>query len=130
MLRRIVAVVTLLYILSITVLSLAKFSIDINNDELFTHFDKFVHFCFYFGLNILLIIMTWLCSGRKALSLISIVCVTAVSILYSVMIECVQPYFGREQEFMDGVANIIGSLSGATLYLVYRYLRTTRSSAL
>ncbi len=119
--RRVAVAVTLIYIVAITLFSLVKLSLDLNEDDLFPHFDKVIHFCLYFGLNLLLLTtMRLFRKHRTPLSVRTILTTTLFAILYSLVIEYLQPYFGREMEMLDGVANISGAITGAVLFLLFR----------
>ncbi|MFR9603642.1 MAG: VanZ family protein [Rikenellaceae bacterium] len=121
---KIVSVVTTtLYIILITLLSLVQFSDEIEPPQI-EYFDKFVHFCFYLGLNSLLLYTLLLFKRRLSLSVL--VLSTLLSILYSIAIELLQPLMGRTCDVADVVANSVGAVMGAIVVFVLwskRFLR-------
>ncbi len=106
---------TVIYLILITTLSLVRFSDEIEPPKI-EHFDKFVHFCFYFGLNILLL-YTFL-QFKKELIVRYIAFPTLLSIAYSIAIELLQPLTGRTCDLVDVVANSIGAMTGAMTFIV------------
>ncbi len=111
--KRIIIAATILYILFITLLSLVNLSGNIESVSV-GNLDKLVHFCFYFSMNLLLILTVMICcrsSKTRRLWLITI-----VSIIYGIGIEIVQIHVGRDFDYMDILANSIGAI--AALFFV------------
>ncbi|MFR9534033.1 MAG: hypothetical protein SNG49_04260 [Rikenellaceae bacterium] len=84
--KRIIIAVTILYVLLITLLSVVNMSGNIESVTI-GHLDKLVHFCFYFSMNLLLMLAVMVCDGLKKAR--SLWLVTFASILYGIVIEVV-----------------------------------------
>lgn len=112
---------TVLYLATITLLSLMKIESDINELEL-PNIDKIIHFCFYFGLNFLLLITIFIHFGRinKKHFLIATCC----SIFYSALIELTQTVVGRHCDMLDFVANSLGAI--CAIFVVRFFLNRIR----
>jgi VanZ family protein len=80
------------------------------------HLDKLEHVTAYAALGFLAYVAT----GRRgaAVVLVSVV----VCSLYGGLIEIIQPYFGRDKELADWIADIGGALAGTLLGLLARSL--------
>ncbi len=115
-LRVVMIVATIFYWVIISTLSLVSFSNDIPEIKI-PYIDKIVHFCFYLGLNFLLL-TTQSVFGKDRWQ--NIICVTLIAILYSVVIELIQPIAGRSCEVLDIVANSMGAISGVLLFLTIK----------
>lgn len=111
--KRIIVAFTVLYVVLITVLSLVKLS-DKPQDLNILHLDKLVHFCFYFMLNFLLLTVVVIKHPRRHRNLL--LAVTFVSILYSIAIEFVQIFFGRECSIWDVFANSMGAFLALLIF--------------
>ncbi|MFR9648888.1 MAG: VanZ family protein [Rikenellaceae bacterium] len=106
-------VALILYISLITLLSLATFEQEVSVE--IPHMDKVVHCCFYLGLNALLLNLVWW--WRKELKAKHIVVSTLLSVGYSLLIEVVQPLFGRDADPWDLLANTTGALLGIVAFI-------------
>lgn len=112
--KRLIVIYTAIYVVLITLLSLIRISAPGISAEIFG-FDKVVHFCFYFGLNILLV--STIIARRGSAKATQIVATTLVSIVYGVTIEFIQKEVGRSFEVYDIVANSVGAITAATILL-------------
>ncbi len=99
----------------VTLLSLFSFS---GNTELpkikIPHFDKFVHFSFYFGATVLGSMCIWERSkGRFSLRK-TIFSVVGFAVLYGIIIEVLQAVFTsyRQGDILDVLANSVGAVLG------------------
>ncbi len=110
--------IALIYALTITLLSLNESVTDIHKFDI-EHLDKVVHFCFYFGLNLLLMLMIF-AVRRKRLKIYQILLSTLLTLSYSIAIELVQPLFGRGFSSLDIVANTIGCFVAAIAFYCFR----------
>lgn len=113
--QRIFVVGASLYVVLITVLSLVDLSSSVPEQEI-PFLDKIVHFCFYFGMEVLLLGCVRFVRG---LTMRSFVVVTLITIGYSVGIEVVQQFVGRDFDLLDICANSVGALCG--LLFCYGY---------
>ncbi len=104
---------TFLYALLITFLSLYNFSDDIELPEV-VGFDKFVHFCFYFGLNTLLLCTRRVYSPR--VTALWTIALTIVAVLFSCLVELIQPSTGRACDIYDVVANSSGAIFAVIIF--------------
>lgn len=108
-----VIIATICYMVLITVLSLVKFSDDTIKVEI-ANIDKVVHFCFYFGMNFLLLLMYHLYTLRtKVWQIIGVTCLT---VTYGFIIEVIQLYVGRDFDIGDIMANAVGATLSLALY--------------
>lgn len=122
MCKNIIIIATILYVLFITYLSAVNIS-DKNVAITIPYIELVAHFCFYFVMNILLILISIVC--RRAINLRWMLLATVLSIIYSIGIEIVQIYVGRGFEFVDIFANSIGAISAFILLrqrAVYRFV--------
>lgn len=103
----------ILYALIITFLSLWDFQTDVQAAKI-PHFDKVVHICFYLGLNFLL--LTTYLLYKRVMSLRSAISITICTIIYSIAVEFLQIYFGRQCNIWDIAANSVGSICGICLF--------------
>lgn len=120
--KRIIIVIALLYIVLITILSTINLSGKIEPVE-GGQLDKVVHFCFYFLMNGLLILVTMIYRRSKKIGLLLLA--TLTSILYSIGIEVVQIFVGRHFDLLDIAANSIGAIAAllaTQLTAVKRYI--------
>ncbi len=86
------------------------------------NFDKVLHFTGYAGFGFL--IAAWV-SARRKFGLRDFAAGFAVIFAYAIFDEVTQPYFGRDCEFLDMVADWCGGTTGMTVFLL---LRTTLRS--
>lgn len=115
--KKYIVLVTVLYVLTITILSLIKVSApEIASDII--GFDKLVHFCFYFGLNTLLFL--GVLASDKGVDLRRSIATTVGVILYGVALEFTQQYVGRDFDVYDIVANSIGAITSGVVILCPR----------
>ncbi len=110
--KRVITWLTALYIVLLTTLCLVKISAP-TPDLRVVGFDKLVHFCFYLGLNTLLITTVIAYKGMVKTKHIAIA--TIVSILYGIVIELIQQQVGRDFDLYDIVANSFGAIVSALL---------------
>lgn len=101
-----VIILTVSYIILVTLLSTVNMSGKIEPPKI-AHFDKFVHFCFYLGMNFLFLVVFAL---RKIENINRILYCTLLSIAYSILIEIVQNYVGRDFDLLDIAANSTGAV--------------------
>ncbi len=116
-LKRTILFLTVVYLVLVTILSLVPLS-DIDSSKI-PYFDKLIHICFYWGLNILLL---WnIASNLKSeLNIRNIIYATLISVAYSVVIEFLQPLTDRNCDLEDIVANSVGAITGATMFYIVR----------
>jgi VanZ family protein len=81
------------------------------------NFDKVLHFTGYAGFGFLIAI--WV-STRRTFGRRDFAAAFAVIFVYAIVDEVTQPYFGRDCEFLDMVADWIGGLGGVTVFLILR----------
>jgi VanZ family protein len=81
------------------------------------NFDKVLHFTGYAGFGFL--IAVWV-STKRTFSRRDFAAAFAVIFVYAIVDEVTQPYFGRDCEFGDMVADWIGGLSGMAVFLLLR----------
>jgi VanZ family protein len=79
--------------------------------------DKFLHFSAYAGLGFLLAAYR---SQKRLLGLRQFAEIFALTIVYAVADELLQIPVGRDCEFLDGVADAAGSLTGLAAFLFLR----------
>jgi VanZ family protein len=82
-----------------------------------SNFDKVLHFTGYAGFGFL--IAVWV-STKRPFGRRDFAAAFAVIFAYAIFDEVTQPYFGRDCEFLDMVADWIGGLSGLGVFLVLR----------
>ncbi len=118
-----------IYLVIITLLSTLNISDSVPKVE-FEHFDKFVHFCFYFGLNSLLLTVEIVRRRSYVRRFSRLSLITLASIIYGILIEIVQHYTGREFAWGDIIANSVGSVVALLILsrsvvttLIQRYIR-------
>ncbi|MFI3332710.1 MAG: VanZ family protein [Rikenellaceae bacterium] len=107
----------MLYILLITLLSLINISQKENSIDI-TYLDKIIHFCFYFGLNTLLLLLREVIGRNRRL--LGAVAITFVTILYGAGIEAVQHFVGRDFDIFDIAANSVGAIVALPLFMWFR----------
>lgn len=110
--KRLITWLTAAYIALLTTLCLVKLSVPSPNVP-GIGFDKVVHFCFYAGLNTLLI-STIIAHKAKATTK-HIIITTLAAIVYGVAIEFIQGQVGRDFDISDIAANSIGAISAAII---------------
>ena len=108
-----IRILTLLYIVVVTVLSLVNISGDTVPFHI-PHIDKVVHFCFYFGFNLML--LTSLSCFHTFLKRKVMLLITGFTITYSASIELVQSQIGRSCELADLAANTLGATVAVLLF--------------
>lgn len=111
--KKIAVIVFLIYFSLVLFLSLNTFESSTPKVEL-PHFDKFVHFCFYFGMSFLFF-NTLRLSKLKNPKIITTITLLFV-IFTGITIELIQPYFNRSADLYDFIANTIGAISGLLFY--------------
>jgi VanZ family protein len=79
------------------------------------NFDKVLHFTGYAGFGFL--IALWV-TVRRRFGLRQFATGFAVIFLYAIFDEVTQPYFGRDCEFLDMVADWIGGTCGMAIFLL------------
>ncbi|MEI7423326.1 MAG: VanZ family protein [Prolixibacteraceae bacterium] len=106
--------VSILYLSVVAGLSLMP-SDDVPQIEMFPGFDKVVHGCMYLGLTVL---ACW--TLHAEIKRIKIVYVVLFSISWGLLMEISQleMMLGRAFEWKDELANSVGSLLGAVIYLL------------
>ncbi len=110
--KRLITWLTVLYIALLTTLCLVTLSVP-TPDVPGIGFDKIVHFCFYAGLNTLLI--STIIAHKGAIKTKQIIVTTFASIAYGVAIEFIQQYTGRSFDIYDIAANSIGAITTAVI---------------
>ncbi|MFI3314691.1 MAG: VanZ family protein [Rikenellaceae bacterium] len=105
--KRLIVLIDVIYVGLITALLLMRISPDIEPVKI-EGFDKVVHFCFYFGLNILLL-FTFSIFRKKRLYR-HIISITFFTIIYSIFIEFLQMHTQRSFEYLDIAANSTGAI--------------------
>lgn len=119
--KRLITWLTAIYIALLTTFCLVRLSVP-SPDVPGIGFDKVVHFCFFAGLNTLLI-ATIIAHKTKATTK-QIIATTIAAILYGIAIELIQQQVGRDFDLYDIVANSIGAATaGAILSIpkIYNY---------
>ncbi|MFI3261276.1 MAG: VanZ family protein [Rikenellaceae bacterium] len=101
------------YFFLVIFLSLHTFEQDPDRIKI-ENFDKFVHFCFYFGMSILFMHLLNVKPIKNKKFMIPITLVFVVFV--GVAIEFVQPHFNRSSDVFDVVANSTGTVVGTILY--------------
>jgi VanZ family protein len=81
------------------------------------NFDKVLHFTGYAGFGFL--IAVWV-SARRKFGLREFAAGFAVIFIYAILDEVTQPYFGRDCEFGDMVADWCGGTVGMAVFLLLR----------
>jgi VanZ family protein len=79
--------------------------------------DKVLHFTGYAGFGFL--IAVWM-STKREFKRRDFAAAFAVIFVYAIVDEVTQPWFGRDCEFFDAVADWIGGLSGLSVFLLLR----------
>lgn len=88
--------------------------------------DKWVHFTFFAGFSFF-----WLCAYPSR-NITRLLTVTLAGIFFGSLIEVLQgilPVLGRASELMDAVADSIGAVLGAILFLLPATIAARRHSA-
>jgi VanZ family protein len=98
----------------------------------FAAMDKLIHVGMYTGLSCLLALVLWLRSaGARSGAGLSAAGYVAVALLvstYATLDELTQPWTGRERDFMDWLADLLGMAVGLLLFtVVQRYLQKQRA---
>lgn len=99
----------------VTWASFATFEDSDKPDIEIPHFDKFVHFCFYFGMAVLGTLFVYE-TVRKGIPLVkTLVVVTVFAIGFGILIEILQHNFTlqRQGDPMDAIANSCGAIVGS-----------------
>ena len=109
----------IIWVLGITMLSLAQLEVDLSGIELFTGFDKLVHASFYFGFTFLLS-LGFVEYKRVELNVKQLIWIGILAASYGLFIEYLQQELttSRQAEFYDILANLTGTLV-AVLFLRY-----------
>ncbi|MFI3317215.1 MAG: VanZ family protein [Rikenellaceae bacterium] len=113
---------TVLYLALITTLSLVKFESEIDDFQM-PNIDKLVHFCFYLGLNFLILSTSYLNLGKVGAKCYFFA--TAFCVGYSALIEFVQNAVGRHGDIFDLFANSLGAV--AAIFFVRIIFRRIQS---
>ncbi|MEG1648913.1 MAG: VanZ family protein [Rikenellaceae bacterium] len=102
----------------VTVATLSFISLSMPNDtQLPEYFDKIVHFCFYFGMSIL--ICANICIKSNAIKYWNCVWALFVTLLFGILIEVIQPYTGRSFDVTDIFANFCGDIVGIIIFVLF-----------
>ena len=114
----------IVWVITITYLSLA--SVDVDDDIglfQFEHFDKLVHFSFYFGFSVLGLLTFKGFHYNPSLAK-WVLLVIGGAIVYGALMEVFQYYFteDRAADFLDILANTIGAIVGGLLTAKYHSL--------
>ncbi|MFI3297299.1 MAG: VanZ family protein [bacterium] len=112
-----IVIVLICYVAIITILLTVKFPSDIISIGI-ENIDKIVHFCFYFGLNFLLLLLLKIHTAKVSIS--RIIYITVVSIIYGYIMEIIQHYVGRDFDVYDIISNTAGAL---TSLIPYYYIK-------
>ena len=109
----------IIWVLGITMLSLAQLEVDLSGIESFTGFDKLVHASFYFGFTFLLS-LGFVEYKRVELNVKQLIWIGILAASYGLFIEYLQQELttSRQAEFYDILANLTGTLV-AVLFLKY-----------
>jgi VanZ family protein len=89
----------------------------VNLESYPSNFDKVLHFTGYAGFGFL--IAVWV-SARRKFGLREFAAAFGVIFAYAILDEVTQPYFGRDCEFLDMMADWIGGLSGMAVFVLLR----------
>jgi VanZ family protein len=81
------------------------------------NFDKVLHFTGYAGFGFLLAV--WV-TTRRTFGRRDFATAFAVIFVYAIVDEVTQPWFGRDCEFLDMVADWVGGLIGLGIFLLVR----------
>ena len=103
---------TVAYIALLTTLSLVQLSVP-SPEVPGIGFDKIVHFCFYAGLNTLLI--ATIIAHKGAIKTKQIIATTIAAIAYGVAIEFIQQQVDRDFNPYDIAANSLGAIIAAII---------------
>lgn len=112
-----VIIVFVCYLILVTVLSLVNLSKDLSSLGI-KNIDKVIHFGFYLGLNVLVLMIIHLYARKE--KIIYIAGITLGCILYGIAIEFIQEYVGRNFDIGDIIANCSGAVFGVILYYSLR----------
>ncbi len=110
--KRLITWLTVAYIALLTTLCLVQLSVP-SPDVPGIGFDKIVHFCFYAGLNTLLI--ATIIAHKGAIKTKQIIATTLFAIAYGVAIEFIQQQVGRDFDLYDIAANSLGAITAALI---------------
>ncbi len=110
--KRLITWLTVVYIALLTTLCLVQLSVP-SPDVPGIGFDKIVHFCFYAGLNTLLIVT--IIAQKGAIKTKQIIAATLAAIAYGVAIEFIQQQVGRDFDLSDIAANSLGAITAAVV---------------
>lgn len=111
--KKLITWLTAIYIVLLTTLCLVQLSVPAP-DVPVIGFDKIVHFCFYLGLNTLLV--STIIAHKCTVETKQIVATTISSIAYGVAIEFVQQQVGRDFDIYDIAANSLGAITAAFIF--------------
>jgi len=111
---------TFLYCLIVLVLSVLPSS-DFPKVRI-TNIDKLVHFCFYFGMVMVMFFDNFL-SGKKYISGKKLLYFFIFAVIFGVMIEFIQYFLPtRSAELYDVLANSCGAIFGiATIFVINKF---------
>lgn len=105
------AIPFILFIYVVVVATLSLISLPQNETVVLpAHFDKIVHFCFYFGMSILILTLFWV--KYKRVRVADCIKTFLVTFIFGVLIEIIQPYLGRTFDLEDIIANCCGNILG------------------
>ncbi|MFR9503942.1 MAG: VanZ family protein [Rikenellaceae bacterium] len=110
--RRLILSSTAIYIAVITALSLINLSPQVSEASSMG-LDKIAHFLFYFGLNGMLTLSA--ITLHRAHSTRAKLTIMALAIAYSIAIEILQSFIGREFDLSDILANSLGAVASFVL---------------
>jgi VanZ family protein len=99
----------------VTWASLSTFPDDGTPDIDIPHFDKLVHFCFYFGAAVLGTLFVRESFHKRAPLMQTLMYVILGAVAFGILIEVLQYNFtaNREGDFYDALANTFGAIIGA-----------------
>jgi VanZ family protein len=92
----------------------------VNLESYPSNFDKVLHFTGYAGFGFLIAI--WM-STKQELRPHDFATAFGIFFVYAIVDEVTQPWFGRDCEFLDMVADWCGGLAGLAFFLIVRALR-------
>lgn len=121
-LKKAIINLTVFYAVLVLIISLLPIS---KTPPSIPYYDKLIHIGFYMGLNMLLLACSIKRSEQRSM-MHNVLVATMVTIGYSILIEFVQPLTGRNCDLEDMVANSIGALLGAALYVAFRFTLTLK----
>ncbi len=122
--KKLITWLTVAYIALLTTLCLVQLSVP-SPDVPGIGFDKIVHFCFYAGLNTLLI--ATIIAHKGAIKTKQIIATTLAAIAYGVAIEFIQQQVGRDFDLYDIAANSLGAITVAVVISTTKLKELIRS---